>query len=768
MITNLNLLRNIGQFDSVSSGGQIALNKFTIFYAENGRGKTTLAAILRSLGTGNTGLILERHRLGAQHPAEIVISATGGTSQHRFHNGAWTSLLPSIAVFDDTFVDQNVCSGLEVMSDQLENLHELILGAQGVALSRAFQDHVTKIEDHNRELRLRESAIPVGVRNGLSIDAFCALPSIPNVAQDIEEVNRNLAAANSSEEIRTKPLFAEFAIPKFDVAAIDGLLRLDLPGLEASAVEQVKKHLSKLGQNAEIWVSEGVKKIQPSTDPLQPGEICPFCTQDLSGSTIIEHYRAYFGKAYEDLKATIDRQIQTINRAHSEDAPSIFERAISAARLNQKFWADFVPIPEITIDTTSVARAWKNARDSVRNALREKQASPLERLELSDATLEAIRAYHLTCDTVTEVSSELQLTNAQISIVKERTAAANIAALKSDLVRLQMIETRHSASIDVLCQDYLTEKSQKAVTERLRDTARAQLDQYRQTVFPSYEAAINTYLGRFNAGFRLGSVTSVNHRGGTSLDYHLLINNSTVPLGGGAGQPAFRNTLSAGDRNTLALAFFFASLDQDPNISQKIVIIDDPMTSLDDHRSLTTVQEMGRLTNRVSQVIVLSHSKPFLLGLWDGADRTNRVALKFSRIAAGSTLQSWNASADCITEHDRRHALVLHYINQGTQSVNEREVAMALRPMLESFTRVAYPEDFPPGSLLGPFLHHCRQRLGGTNQILSGTDITELQNILDYANKFHHDTNSAYLTEAINDQELLDFSKRTIQFIRRN
>ena len=86
-----------------------------------------------------------------------------------------------------------------------------------------------------------------------------------------------------------------------------------------------------------------------------------------------------------------------------------------------------------------------------------------------------------------------------------------------------------------------------------------------------------------------------------------------------ASGPSFRNTLSAGDRNTLALAFFFASLDQDPNLAQKIVAIDDPMTSLDEHRSLTTVQELRAMQDRVSQLLGFSHSKPFLCALWDGA-----------------------------------------------------------------------------------------------------------------------------------------------------
>jgi wobble nucleotide-excising tRNase len=115
---------------------------------------------------------------------------------------------------------------------------------------------------------------------------------------------------------------------------------------------------------------------------------------------------------------------------------------------------------------------------------------------------------------------------------------------------------------------------------------------------------------------RLGSVASVNTRAGSSATYNVLINNVAVALTAEDG-PSFRNTFSSGDRNTLALAFFFASLDQEPQLAQKIVVVDDPMTSLDEHRSLTTIQEMRQLFDRVSQMIVLSHSKAFLCALWE-------------------------------------------------------------------------------------------------------------------------------------------------------
>ena len=53
------------------------------------------------------------------------------------------------------------------------------------------------------------------------------------------------------------------------------------------------------------------------------------------------------------------------------------------------------------------------------------------------------------------------------------------------------------------------------------------------------------------------------------------------------------NGLLVSARSPQGLADAIASLDQDPGLAQKIVIIDDPMTSLDEHRSLTTVQEMS-------------------------------------------------------------------------------------------------------------------------------------------------------------------------------
>ena len=118
-----------------------------------------------------------------------------------------------------------------------------------------------------------------------------------------------------------------------------------------------------------------------------------------------------------------------------------------------------------------------------------------------------------------------------------------------------------------------------------------------------------------------------------------------------------------------------------------------------------------------------------------------------------------------ITEHDRRHALLREY--QTAASGDAREVAQALRLIIEAFLRVAYPARFPPGTMLGPFRGLCEQRLGLPDQILDSADISELRDLTEYANLFHHDTNPAWQSQHINDAQLLHFVQRTLAFTRR-
>ena len=761
MINRLQLLRNIGQFDSVSSAADIDLARLTLVYAENGRGKTTIAAILRSLATGDPVPIAERRRLSVQHPPHVVLSCTGGPPDAMFENNAWNRSLPDMVVFDDVFVDENLYSGLAVESEHRQNLHELILGSQGVTLNQQVQAFVTQIETHNAALRTRAAAIPVAVRGTLSVDDFCALQDRPDIDEAIQTAERNLAASREQEPIRNTSGFDTLSLPGIDINIVDGVLQQDLQSLDTAAAARVQEHLENIGDNAEAWIENGMSRI-PETGN------CPFCAQDLSASPVISHYRAYFSEEYTALKQTVADALVDISHRHGGGIAAGFERAVRGAVERRQFWSRFCDVPDVAIDTAEIVRDWTSATNAIEAVLRSKQGAPLERSTLSEEVRNVVATYEAHRQAVAALNQQLQQTNVAIQIVKEQAAAGNPAALSADVASLKAIKARYTPETSTLCDDYLAEKAAKVQTEQQRDQAKAALDNYRSQIFPGYQTAINLYLERFNAGFRIDSVSSQNTRGGPSCTYNVVINNTPVAVAGGSpapGEPSFRNTLNAGDRNTLALAFFFASLDQNPNLAGKVVVIDDPITSLDDHRSLTTVQEIRRLADSAAQIIVLSHTKPFLCRIWEGVAPSIREALQVTRDGQGSTIRQWDVDQDSITEHDRRHSMLRAYLDGGMP--NEREVARSIRPLLEAFLRVAFPEYFPPGTLLGPFRHRCEQQAGTQQEILNTQDTQELRDLVEYANRFHHDTNPAWETEAINDGELMGYVDRALRFAKR-
>ncbi len=493
MINRIQLLRNVGQFDSVSTAATIPLARLTFIYAENGRGKTTLSAIFRSLATGDPVHIAERRRLTAQHDPHVVIDCDGGPPAAMFQNNAWNRTLPNVAVFDDLFIDENVYSGLVVSPDHRQNLHELILGARGVALVGQLQQLVAQIEVHNTALRTKAAAIPSAERGALSAEEFCGLQPRPNIDEEIVAAERGLAAVREHDPIRNTPTFDALVLPAFDLAPIEVVLQQDLPALDTATAARVQAHLAGAHQGAEAWVAEGMRHL-PHTDEGQPAGTCPFCAQDLARSPVIAHYRAYFSEEYRNLKRSVAEVLNGVERTHGGEVIAGLERAIRVAGERRQFWSRFCDTPNTAMDTAPIARAWQAARSAVVDTLRKKQAAPLDRMNLSGEARSALGTYDAHRLAVAELSQQLQRANAAIRVVKEQAASGNAAALSADVTRLKAVKARYAPESVRACNAYLDEKASKAATEQLRDSAKSALDQYRATAFPGYQTAINRYI----------------------------------------------------------------------------------------------------------------------------------------------------------------------------------------------------------------------------------------------------------------------------------
>jgi wobble nucleotide-excising tRNase len=351
--------------------------------------------------------------------------------------------------------------------------------------------------------------------------------------------------------------------------------------------------------------------------------------------------------------------------------------------------------------------------------------------------------------------------------MKESTESSDADDLNQELQRLDAAKSRHSDEIAPLCDAYMKVRDEKKAAEDEKREAREQLDAYRENAFPTYKTKVNYYLKRFGAGFRLGDVLAQDRAGRASTSYHLTIRDAEVPLvsrGEDASTPCFKTALSAGDRNTLALSFFFASVEMDTSLADKILIIDDPVSSLDDGRMTNTVSEVRRFSGIAKQVIVLSHAKSFLCRIEKHFDDQDVRCLEVKRASAdASELAVWQPSEDQFTLYDQRHKLLREF--QAGTAPNIRQVAEALRPTMEGYLRVAFPEQCPPGTLLGAFRNKAQSLADNGTPIMDASRLQEIAEITEFANKFHHDTNPAWESESISDAELLGFSERVLSFV---
>jgi wobble nucleotide-excising tRNase len=79
MLNRIISIKNVGRFKNCYAVGDVTFRHFTLIFAENGCGKTTLCAVLRSLFTNSPAHIIGRTSLGNIERPEIQLLTSAGT-----------------------------------------------------------------------------------------------------------------------------------------------------------------------------------------------------------------------------------------------------------------------------------------------------------------------------------------------------------------------------------------------------------------------------------------------------------------------------------------------------------------------------------------------------------------------------------------------------------------------------------------------------------------------------------------------------------------
>jgi len=757
MLRKIVSIKNVGRFINSAAPGNPELSRHTLIAGANGFGKTTICAVLRSLKTGEAAHVAGRKTLGVESPIGIELLMTAGMS--RFNGEAWNATFPGLAIFDGVFVSENVHSGEVVDIDHRRNLYRVIIGEEGVRLAEVDSGLAAASREKTGEITAAVRAIQPHLPQGMTLERFIALATDPEIDRRIEEQERNLEAVRQARQINDRAALAETSLPELPEGFLD-ILGRTLEDVAADAEARIAEHLAAhaMADGGGNWIDEGLPHAH---------ETCPFCGQGIEGLPLIAAYRSVFSERYADLRAAITAMAERIDERFGNAAVGALNTSREQNAGSAEFWARYCAIdaPAVALPA-GIADAMRAMAAAARVLLARKAAAPLNRIEPDEEFQAALAAWGSARETAESNARAVREANDLIAAKKQETGAADVNAAEAELALRRAVRTRHTEPVSGLCADYVQLKGQKEDIDQRKEAARAVLDQHTAAVIRPYEMRINHYLEAFNAGFSIAE-TKHGYPGGTAASsYQLVINNTGIDLGDGrtsADRPSFKNTLSAGDRTTLALAFFLAHLEQDPDLANRIVVFDDPFSSQDSFRRRQTVYEITKIARQCAQVIVLSHDATFLKQVWDKAPAAERIALTLAdHRAQGSKIMPIDLDRACrgrtATDIDDLQAFL------ATGAGSRLDLIRKMRGVLETHCWTTYPASFLAGQdWLGEIVRKIRE---GEEEHPARVLYDELDQINDYTSQYYHGEDVTDDTpDDIDPTELTGYVRRTLKIV---
>jgi wobble nucleotide-excising tRNase len=749
-------IKNTGIFRNLRSVGNVVFDRATLIYAPNGRGKTTFCDICRSLEVGEAGLLEGRSTLGEAEPPLVEIQSARGML--RFEDGAWSERWPDFEIYDTRFIHENVYGGECVEHAHKRSLYNVIVGAQGVALRRKVDELDDAYRRAGRVLNDKKNAVLGLIPGPVPFESFLALEADPEIEGKIGAASRKIAALEQASGLMAKPLLSHINIPVFP-DGLPTLLGKTIGDLAGDAEAAVREHMSRnMQQGDEPWLVRGLE--------LKKDDHCPFCAKSLAGSELLAAFETRFSDAYQELRTEIEQWSTSIKSfADHETALALQQAADGNARLFND-WKAYVPVPdEPAIDVEKVYSALNTLREEGITALERKTRSPLETVEVGEAFLEASRSVAEMEKRLDGYNRSVERVNDVICRKREEAERGDLEEAGNELAWLQAARIRHEPDAKRMCAEYLNVLKERTDLKNQKQAARIDLDDHAREVFLKYQNSINRVLERFGTAYRVQNVKEQYRGGKPSSTYCLVIEGKKVELGDGKtsrSSPSFKNTLSAGDRSALALAFFLAKLDQDPGLAQKTVVLDDPFTGQDASRQTCTIQEIRRLSGQAAQVVVLSHDRRFLRNLWDRLGDVTARSLQFAWLG-DTTITAWNIEQgedEFITTYKN----LWRFCHAGEG--DPEAIGRSIRPLLEEYLRMKLPGEFDEDPGLAACIARIRDATGESPAGQAKGMLNELEEIERQAKEQHFPEEMEGSVWPLDPEAVLALGKRTLALVQ--
>jgi wobble nucleotide-excising tRNase len=583
--------------------GLLDFARYNVIYGWNGAGKTSLSNLFHHLQTAtplDPGI------------AKVLVGDTS-ISSNEFKDAT----LPQVRTFNRDTVIRNV---FESATQQFPPV--FFLGEDSVEKQKQIEVLKAELAVAEEEEGRWSRKL---VRANAALEAFCAeeAKSIKNLltvagggpynnynAGDFRQSMRTLAgvapppeplsadARNRLLEIKDSKRMDKLSYPPISFPDVKSLTERSAAMLQRSVVSTV---VNALAENPDLaaWVSTGLKLHAGSP----PFTTCQFCSNPLQQQRLAE-LEAHFNDEFEQFHSELDGLISEIHAAKS------FGREFNPPAKETLYGHLRSQYEEAVKSLRSKAVTVSISLDMLIRGLEAKKKAPFKPLSLDEYTT-ALGTPEKPAPTLVTFFKMLMSGIAAIEAATGVTAFGRLKALidqhnqHTDSFDKALPAARQSLAeherINVLAQwnkisveiDEARAKAseQRALVVRVKANIAEIEMQIRQHLRPAEELnrEVASYLGRDELRFDVDKTGYRISRG---------------------GQPALH--LSDGERTAIAFLYFLKSLeDADFDLKTGIVVIDDPVSSLDANSLFNAFAFMKQRTADVGQLFVLTHNFAF-------------------------------------------------------------------------------------------------------------------------------------------------------------
>ncbi len=751
MLKKILRVKGVGLFHDFNGDRcELELQKGNIIYANNGQGKSTLVSLLHSCSTGNPELLLNRRTIDGSHDPEVDLLFSDGEPS-KFENGCWNAKRSEILVFDADFVEQNVYAGGQVTTGQRKNLLEFALGESAVVAREEYENANQDVQTATEVISETKSQLSE-IHKGLTLAKFKNIKEVPDADDKITALNKKIIEAQNIDSIQSKRLPLKLVGTTLDIEPFFDILGTSLANIDTAAEQQVKEHLNTHNKpQLEKWISDG--------HAYGEEEKCLFCNQPLEGVQLIQAYRSYFNQEYKQLKSGVAQLAGSITKICSNEIILNLKSQFDIAIACINGWPKDIGIITPTFDENVARHALANIQFLLEKLRQSKEAKLLDEVGSKEDKEEILKEWQTILNIVIACNNSILNAVKLINAHKDKLAKLDIEDLRKKIHNLNMAKTRYRPEILKLLARIETALAQKKNAEEKKQIKKSDLDKIAEATLKLYKKRINDLLESFGAQFRIPNI-KFNYYSGIRSDYALEVREKEIDLM--KGTPDFKTSLSEGDKRTLAFAFFIASVESNPDLDNKIIIIDDPMCSLDLNRKHQTCIVLKNLHEKCKQMIVLAHDIHFLkyfLGVLDKKQSENIKCLQLKAVENDySDFDTINIERECESTYFKNIRMLCKYVNREIDP--SIDIARSIRPMLEGYLRNRFPNLMGDKPLFGDMIKNITKSKPSSSLFDVYKIVDELDAINRYTRQFHHDN-----PVQVVDRELLGFVKRALAVV---